>query len=330
MKLRVKKCAALLLALCMGIGMSGCMARVIAEDSVKLDLPDIDPEDGAARELAVTLYYRLANEEYLIGVNGRVSVRSGERAEAAVIRALTGAGSVPAGVAAVIPADVSVQELAYEDGLLSVTLSGEFLNEDMVTSIKEEDYLREKDYNNAVRSATQEMYTARRLGVLSIVNTIAGSGEDVKVQIYVQQGGSSAVRLTWEQLGLADGGSSFLEPMGFVEEVVAAEKDIAACMLGRMQNEDYEKAYALVTESRDAAKPSYDEFEAEMRGLGKVVSYEITDSGTDDNGLYVLANVRISSPGGTVKRISNAALYMAKEGEIYKVGYGSLLKLMES
>ena len=31
-----------------------------------------------------------------------------------------------------------------------------------------------------------------------------------------------------------------------------------------------------------------------------------------------------------MKRISNAVLYMEKESDIYKVGYGSLKKLMES
>lgn len=329
MKHNIKKYAALILALCFALSACGCMSKVIAEDSTKLDLPQIDPEDGASRELPVTLYYRLTNEEYLVGVDGNVSVRGGERTEAAVIRALMEGSSASPGVTAVIPSAASLQELTYEDGVLYVTLSEEFLNEDIVTSIQEEDYLKEKDYNNAVKAATNEMYLARRLGVLSIVNTMAGSGEDVKVQILVEQDGEGK-QLTLEQLGFEDAENTLIEPMGFDEEVIANEERIAGCMLEHMVNGEYELAYTLVADSMDAVRPAYADFETGMRGLGTVVSYEVTDSGSDDSGTYVVANVRISTPTGTVKRVSNAVLYMVKENNIYKVSYGSLKKLMES
>ena len=325
----IKRLAALILALCFGLSAGGCMSKVIAEDKTRLDLPQIDPEDGALREIAVTLYYRLTNEEYLVGVESKVSVRGRERTEAAVIRTLMEGSSVSPGVTMLIPSAVSLQEVFYEEGVLYVTLSDAFLNEDMVNSVKEEDYLKEKDYNDAVKAATKEMYLVRRLGVLSIVNTITGNNDDVKVQILIERGGK-ARQLSLGDLGYEGMDKILMEPMGYDEEVVANEERIAGCMLEHMVNEEYEMAYTLIGERFDTYKPAYDEFEAQIRSLGTVMSYEITDSGSNGNGTYVMANVRISTPDGTVKRISNATLYMAKENNIYKVSYSSLKKLMES
>lgn len=329
MKQNVKKLIALFMVLCFALSAGGCMGKVIAEDDDKMNLPSIDPEDGASRELPVTLYYRLANEELLVGVESKVSVRAGERTEAAVIRALKEGSAVSSGVTVLIPSAASLRELSYEDGVLYVTLSEEFLNEDMVASINEEDYLKEKDYNNAVKAATKEMYLVRRLSVLSIVNTIAGNNKDVKVQILIERGGESG-KLSYEELGFESMGRVLMEPMEYNEEVVANDRRIAGCMLEHMVKGEYEMAYTLITAGFDEYKPAYAEFEAQMRGLGAVISYEVTDSDSNANGMYVLANVRIETPNGTVKRISNAMLYMAKENNIYKVNYDSLKKLMES
>ena len=325
----VKKYAVLLLSLCFALSICGCMGRVIAEDE-QLDLPEIDPEDGAIKELDVALYYRLANEEYLVEVNDSVSVRPGESTEAAGIRALTEGSPVPPGFTAPIPSNASVQSIVYKDDVLYVTLSDGFLNEDIITTIREEDYLKEKDYNAAVKAATKEMYLMRRLGVYSIVNTIAGSSEDIKVQVLLETKEGQETQIALEQLGIDDIEGALLGPVGFEESVIATEDRIAACLFEHMIDGEYDMAHMLVAESRDAAKPSAEEFETAMSSLGTVVSYEITDMGSDDNGRYVLANVRIASPTGTVKRISNAVLYMEKESDIYKVGYGSLKKLMES
>lgn len=329
MKHRIKGLFALMMVLCMGLSLCGCMGKVIAEDSIKLDLPQIDPEDGASRELTVTLYYRLANEEYLVGVEGRVPVRSGERTEAAVIRGLMDGVSMSSGMTGLISSAVSVKGLEYDGGVLYVTLSEEFLNEDIIASVREEDYLKEKDYNNAVKAATREMYLIRRLGVLSIVNTIAGSGENVKVQILVERNEKSE-QLTLNELGFDGNENELIQPMDFDQAVVANEERIAECLMEHMVRGEYERAYVLVGEDNDEYKPAYADFETVMRGLGTVASYEITGTGNDERGTYVLANVRLVSSSGIVKRVSNAVLYTVKEGNISKVGYGSLKKLMES
>ena len=329
MKKSIKRITALFMVLCFGLSAGGCMGKVIAEDRTRLDLPQIDPEDGAARDIDVTLYYRLANEEYIAGVEGKVTVRGGERTETAVIRALIEGSSVSPGVTMLIPSAASLQEISYEDGVLYVTLSEEFFSEDMVTSIKEEDYLKEKDYNDAVKAATEEMYLVRRLGVMSIVNTLAGNNADVKVQILIERGGRGR-QISLEELGYEGMDKVLMDPMGYDEAVVANEQRIAACMLEHMVKGEYDRAHALITEGYDAYKPASGEFEDQMSELGTVLSYEVTDGGVNANGTYVMVNVRLESPDGTVKRVSNAILYMAKENNIYKVSYSSLKKLMES
>ena len=74
----------MLLAVCC---MTGCFGKMIVQDEEHAELPDVDPEDGVEKTVAVKLYYRLTNEEYLAGVESSVTVRAGERTETAVIRA---------------------------------------------------------------------------------------------------------------------------------------------------------------------------------------------------------------------------------------------------
>ena len=91
-------------------------------------------------------------------------------------------------------------------------------------------------------------------------------------------------------------------------------------------------AYALVAESDyyGITKPAYADFEAEMAALGRLESYEITGTAEDGDGIYVMADVRIAAPGGTMRNIINARIYLEREGDLYKVYYSSLQALMES
>ena len=107
---------------------------------------------------------------------------------------------------------------------------------------------------------------------------------------------------------------------------------MAGCLFERIANGQYDMAYALVAESDHygVSRPAYSEFEAELKVLGELEAYEITGEAEDGDGIYVMADVRIAAPGGTMRNIIKARIYLEREGDLYKVYYSSLQALMES
>lgn len=75
--------AALLAALLLFPGCSGI--KSIREDSVRENLPQIDPEAGTARDFTTTMYYWLSNEPYLVPIRHSVTVGSNETPEDAIV-----------------------------------------------------------------------------------------------------------------------------------------------------------------------------------------------------------------------------------------------------
>lgn len=168
---------------------------------------------------------------------------------------------------------------------------------------------------------------------MSIVNTIAGSDEGSRVQIMVDNEGSgTGSRMPYETFGFEKRQGEIMEPMGFDESVVVTPEKVVGCLLERIANGQYDMAYALVAESDyyGITKPAYADFEAEMEALGRLESYEITGTAEDGDGIYVMADVRIAAPGGTMRNIIKARIYLEREGDLYKVYYSSLQALMES
>lgn len=322
----------MLLVLAAALFLTGCMGKVITEDPLYSDLPDVDPDDGVEKDVNVTLYYRFTSEAYLAGINSTVSVMAGERPESAVIRTLIqGVPMLAADVSALFPNGTSVVDVAFENGILYVTLSEEFLDESIVNSIDREVYLSEESYYEALYLATQEMYLMRRLAVLSIINTIAGSSENVKVQIMVQEGESEARRLTKAELKMDDE-KGFIEPLEFDKEILITPEKVAACLLERMVHKEYQRAYVLVAESdyTGATRPVYSEFEQQLAALGIIESYEIVGMRSDDMGQYALAHIRYTAADGVIKSVNNARLYLEDEDGLPKVSYTSLKAVMEN
>ena len=315
--------------------MAGCFGKVIVQDEEHAELPDVDPEDGVEKTVTVKLYYRLTNEEYLVGVESGVTVRAGERTEAAVIRTLIeGVPPLTPNVSALFPEGTSIENTYYEKGILYVTLSKEVLDDSMVSSLKEEDYQTHEDYRRAVDEATNEMYLRRRLGVLSIVNTIAGSDEGSRVPILVDtEGSGTGSRMSYETFGFVDKrAEEIMEPMGFDESVIATPENVVGCLFERIANKQYDMAYALVAENDyyGVGKPAYSDFEGEMKAFGDLESYELTGTEKDGDGTYVMADVRIAAPEGTMRNIIKARIYLEREGDLYKVCYSSLQALTEN
>ncbi len=342
MKEKRKNCRLRLLALGLCLLLCGCGAGVIAEDRAQDGLPLLDPEDGVAKGIEVELYYRLTDEAYLVPVIRNVSVRANERTETAIVRTLI--EGVPqqvlsANVSALFPVGTNIVEVSLESGILYITLSAEFLDDSILKSVQQTGSAFGEYYQAALARAEEELYLTRRLGVYSLVNTLAGymDDKDLRVQILVDtEGTGKGSRLPGALLGInprEEGESNLLEPLDFNPDVVVSPERIVGCMLGRMQSGEYEMAYALFMEAAvdGIQKPTYANFETEMLSMGTVTGFEVLSSSEEEEAMAtVTVNLNFEPTGGEPVRIEGAQIILKREGDLYKIGYGSFKSILEA
>lgn len=341
---RFLRAAALLLSVgCLLL--AGCSSRIIQEDRFQDDLPVLDPEDGVARDISVVLYYRLTGEAYLVPVTRNISVRANERTETAMIRTLLEGvpqQSLSGNVSATFPEGTSLVEVSQDSGIIYVTLSKEFLSTANVEAVKQ----ATSSYGNtpegqqraqqAIALATEEMYLLRRMGVYSLVNTLCEySREQLRVQVLVDVDGTGeGERLPLKEMGLDpwEKGSDLIEPLEFEADAVVTPERIVNCMLSRMVSGEFEMAYVLFMEAPVAGvtKPTYANFESEMLGLGNVTGFEILSSQEQSDGSYsIWVNLDFRTAAGEQCHIQDAQIILRKEGDLYKIGYGSFKSILE-
>ncbi|MDR0840518.1 MAG: GerMN domain-containing protein [Christensenellaceae bacterium] len=341
-----KHMAAALALLCALLMLSGCASMgMIEEDRVRDDLPVLDPEDGVEKDVRVVLYYRLNGEKYLVGIQRNISVRANERTEMAIIRTLL-AGvpqqSLSGNVSALFPAGVEMEDATLDSGILYITLSTEFLDDSMVEAVRKagaqlasqsEEYRAE--YEAAIQRAQDEVYLSRALGVYSLVNTLTGYSPDIRVQFLVDVDGNGiGTRFPRSVLGMPpiEGAENeLLEPLRFTDEVVVTPERVAECALTRMAGDELEMAYGLFMESDSGGeqRPTYSNFETEMLSLGNLRAFTITGSLAQEDAVTVYATLEYFTAAGEVRHIEDAQLLLKREGDLYKISYGSFKSLLE-
>jgi len=326
---------------------SGCAIGGIRQDPTDDGLPQIDPEDGVTRDMTVTLYYRLTNENYLAGITRSISVRANERVEKAMIRTLLEGVPLQAlsgNVSPLFPEDTSIVDVSVMGGIMYVTLSKEFLDISAYDETRaaaefslESNTISWETYDRMLQEAYNELLFTRRLAIYSLVNTITKFNSSVRVQVLVDETGSgTGERIKLSDLGLnaGDGADSqLLEPMRFVNDCVVTPEIIAQCVLTRLVNGEYELAYPLFSEDDGSGvqKPQYANFETEMLSLGSLESFTTNGYSLGEDEAYARISVDLNflSANGEVKELKNSTLKLKREGDLYKLGYGTLLDVLK-
>ena len=300
---------------------AGCVGSSISEDSIYEALPPIDPEDGVTRDKTVNLYFRLGTESYLVKIERNISVRANEKEETAVLRALLeGPPALSNNLTALFPEGTRVVSVSLDGGILYVTMSSEFLN---------------VMPNAATR---EEIDSARRLGVLAIVNSLLslGSADKVLILVDIDDTGTGS-RVQGAMLGFpsSEGADSqLMEPITMDETVVVDSGKITECILTHIRDGNYERAYPYFAESESGGqqKPDYAAFETEMKALGDLTEFSVKRFEEAENGLSATAIVDLVftyNEDGVTKEITSASLPLKKEGDLMKLGYASFRRLLE-
>lgn len=323
---------------------AGCASfRSIREDSVREDLPQIDPEAGIARDFTTTMYYRLLSEPYLVPIRHSIAMRANESAEEAIVRTLlSGIPPLAENVSNPFPEGTTVLDITRDGTILYVTLSEEFLDDaELDAAKKEADSLLSEgtiagaEYDARIAEAREALFTRRRVGLYAIVNSITAYDPNVRVMLSVNRKGTGAERLRYDEVGIENAGaaaSGLLEPMAFENEAIATPDRIVECVLHRMQTGELACIYGLFaeTESGKGQKPAYADFEEMLRSAGSVsnyVVYEYTTSATA-NYANVLVDIELSDEQGTLRQLKNVQLQLKSSGNIYQLGFYAFLAVL--
>ncbi len=299
--------------------MCGCMQSEIREDTERASLPEIDPGAGVGRDVDVTLYFRLADEPALVPVQRTVTVRANEYVEAAVIRQLiAGPAALYGDLESVIPQNTRLVETGREGGILYVTLSKDILSSANTKAPREQAELES------------------RLAVYAIVNSLCALGGANRVQIMVDMNGTGeGTRVPPFSLGFGQTSSQWLEPMGMDKSVVLTSKMLVELALEHIRQGEYAQAYPLFAESETGGqqKPDYAAFETQMLSLGTLDSFSVYSTNIEKGQLYGEAVVDLSwttREDGISHSAKNVTLQMIPEGDLFKIGYYSLLNVLRA
>ena len=315
MKRRMLFCSLLILML-----LGGCMQNAINEDAIHDPLPGIDPAAGIGRDVEVTLYFRLTDEPALVPVQRIVTVRANEYVEAAVVRQLiAGPAALYGDLEAVLPEGTRLVDVSREGGILYVTLSSELLSATGTSATRE------------------ELDISNRLAVYAVVNSLCALEDASRVQIMVDMDGTGeGTRVSPFMLGFTSEytSSQWLEPMGMENSVVVTPKMLVEIVLSHLVRGELAQAYTLFAESETGGmqKPDFAAFETEMLSLGTMNAYAVHGTNIAGGQINGQATVDITwtSRDGIRRTATNVVLQLIPEGELYKVGYYSLLSILQA
>ncbi|MBE5785618.1 MAG: hypothetical protein E7330_07465 [Clostridiales bacterium] len=331
---------ALLLACTM---FTGCTtARSIREDSVKENLPDIDPGAGIQRDVSTSLYYRLSGEPYLVPVYSEVAVHINEIPEEAIVRALLNMNLIEKGTNLTIAfrEDTDLVEVTKDNNILYVTLSEDYLNSDVLSAAEQEtkvllsqNLISQAEYDLRMKEAKSEMLTERRMGLYSIVNSVTAYDPNLRVLLSVERKENDSERIHYDELGIENENelsSSLLEPLSFEESVIATPESTLECVLRHLACGETEKAYLWFSEREGGNRLTFEIFEQMVQGMERITGYEMSgySFGSNVNYAYAEADVTVvrTSDGKEITR--HKRIRMQKEGEIYRVDYTSFAAAM--
>lgn len=322
---------------------SGCMQSTIREEETRRDLPAIDPQAGLAKEITCTIYTRVLEESYLVGMEHTIEVRAGEKTEYAIMEALLKEPSpLSTTTPTLFPAGTEIVDVSLDGTILYITLSKEFLDKTEFNQ-KQKNLQRDKNSGNITESTykknLQDLETdyeeSRRLALYAAVNTLTDYSENIRVLILVDKDGSgTGTRLPRSELGLdvdSTQETELIEPLGFNADVVITPQITAEIFMQHLQNEEYASVYALLADNRDFAHGTKDymSIQKELQSYGKLLRFSVNGmTNSDGRTSYANVDLYLQQEDGDVAALTNRRLLMRNTGGLYRPDYSSLKQVL--
>ena len=267
-----------------------------------------------ADSVPVTLYFRYLDTAMLATESRTLAVRRDESAEAAIVRALAdGPGAGRGELKRLLPAHTTVESAIARDGILFVTLDGQFLLDDIPADWAEQDAWR------------SEAPLRRMLTVQSIVATLTEWKSYRGVQILVHRADEVQTNLRLEKQYFLTGEAGVSDPIPRDESYLLTAHNTAQQVLAAWQAHDLESLYGYISAE---TRPSFALFEASLQDAVTLVSYAITPGATSLDGQTATLTLTLQTMReGLPVAATIYPLQLQRENGIWKMQQAALLAL---
>ena len=323
-------CAALM-ALMAGCSLDPLSGRLT---TAQPDEPTYQPVSPSADRLAgdertVTLYFGFGDMGMLATESRIISVSPGTRLEQRVIEELiSGPDAAHAQLRSLMPAGVRLMQLEGVDGVMMVTLSGEFLNAPADAPA---------DWEGDAYWA-QEVPRRRMLALQSIVCALTDLGRYDSVQLLIDfdgDGGRQGERVQryYFYPGTARDAGVLLEAVRRDESAVLTARNAVGAALDCLQGKDWERLIQLIAPGdSEGERPSQEEAQARLQGLGYTLTgFEVGDAmvAGDGGSATVCVDVQLAYGDGDAREVNAFPLLLRRDAGAWKVTWSSLMGLLE-
>ncbi len=276
--------------------------------SVRAVLPS--GEGTASGRIPATVYFRYLDQELLAPVDYEFSLSALSTVEEMIVQRLIDGPEDPGlGFGRLFNPDTRIVQIKEQNGYLSVTLSQEFL----------------ADYEDMGLDAS-----ARRLAILSLVDSITELGQYSRVLVLVdRQGNGTGSRLTGNEAGFTELGVRALEPLSRDASVLLTAQKVVQTALQAMVDRDFSTVESCLARSDfdGSALPDSRTVQDGLAACSSLISFSLRDGITvSADGQRATATLDYSyvDPTGLPTERLSVPLRLVREN-VWKVSYASLL-----
>ncbi len=264
----------------------------------------------ASSRMPATVYFRYLDQELLTPVNFDFLLSAQSSLEEMIVQRLIDGPDDPSlEFNSLINPETRIVQIKEQSGYLSIVLSAEFL----------------QDYDDLGLTAAD-----RRLAILSIVDSITELGQYSRVLVLVdKQGNGTGARLTGEEAGFSNLGSSYLEPLARDTSVLLTVEHAVEQALQALVKKEYASLtdWLAQTDLSGASLPDEDTLAADLGAAHSLVSFALLDGVSlsyDGQQATVLLDYTCTDASGQPVKFQSIPLRLIRE-KVWKVSYASLL-----
>ena len=267
-------------------------------------------EDNAASWDAV-LYFRYLDYPMLTGERRTLTVRKDESSEAALLRALlAGPSAGEMNLRRVLGEDVGLKDVTASGEMLFITLTNSLLRDGIPDAWQTDEFWAE------------EAPARRKLAMVSIADTVMENLPYTRVQIMIDGGESSAIRLDRSYYLTGEQGPA--DPLSRDETLLLSPYNTAALLMEAWQSRDFDAFYDFTLADE---LPVPEQFRTELDGAPGLADYTLTAGMV--NGRKASLNVDGTLlKDGVTSALEAWPLTLEKQDGVWKIPLETLRRLM--
>lgn len=295
-------------------------AQATAVPGLSMELHAASASDATVDIITATLYFRYLDEPLLAPETRQLTVRRDESMELAILRALlSGPSAGHSDLKRLFPDTVEVVNVASQDQILYVTLSGNLITDDEVPG----------DWRQQAAWRT-EAPLLRQLSIQSLVASVTETHPYTGVQILVDRKGEPEKSQRLDNAYFLNDTSGLSDPQPRNEALLLTPQNTAERLLSCWHHRDYEALYNYIANADGGeSKPSYQEVSLLLDEAPSLSAYSASGGTVSPDGSRCVVSLTLAiQKEGEVLPPSTYPLPLWRENGIWKISYTQLRQLM--